>query len=155
LTDGHYVLTWYDATWSNNRVLRNDELHEVAFPDQLEAALARPYSGYMPELAQKAAAVVQSFAGSQIFANGNKRTAVFLVVLLIRKSGYNLHPYGNRRLADEVEELMLDTVRSTKSSDGSRCGCGDCSLEPHTCTGAGGCHSPERKNRADVVRRYL
>ena len=107
ITDGHYLLTWEEAIWVNNRVLRNEELHEVMFPDQLEAALARPYTGYMPELAEKAAAIVRSIAGQQIFANGNKRTAIFLVLLLIRNSGYRLDP-GDNRLPDLFEELMLN-----------------------------------------------
>jgi len=90
--DGHYRLTEDDARWANARVIRETEVHDVRFPDQLDAALNRAYCGYFHELAEKAAVVMDSFAGSQIFAAGNKRTAILMVDVLLKQSGYQLHP---------------------------------------------------------------
>ena len=56
----------------------------------VESAIARPYSGYYRSIARKAAALVQSIATNHGFADGNKRTAVILLNLLLERSGYGL-----------------------------------------------------------------
>ena len=77
----------------------------------IESAIARPYSGYYRSLATKAAALLQSLAGNHGFADGNKRTAVILVDMLISKSGFRLvsrDPDENMDTA--VEELVIAVV---------------------------------------------
>ena len=51
--------------------------------DSIESAIARPYCGYFDTLAEKAAALLESMVGNHGFADGNKRTAVLLVCILI------------------------------------------------------------------------
>ena len=47
---------------------------------------------------------MQSVSGSHGFNDGNKRTAVILVELLIRKSGYRI---ASNDLNREIEEMVL------------------------------------------------
>ena len=73
--------------------------------DQIESAIARPYGGYHRTIATKAAVLVQSVSGNHGFTDGNKRTAIILVHLLILKSGYRL---VSNDLDHEIEEMVLD-----------------------------------------------
>jgi death-on-curing protein len=56
----------------------------------IESALARPYSGYHRSIHRKAAAILHSMVGNHGFVDGNKRTALLLTIILIRRSGYDL-----------------------------------------------------------------
>lgn len=56
----------------------------------IASALARPYSGYHPSLASKAAALLHSMVGNHGFVDGNKRTAWLLTEILIERSGWHL-----------------------------------------------------------------
>jgi len=104
--DGHYVVTQTDAAMAHLRICRPDEDPSVLIPDQLAGALARPYCGFFPQLHQKAAVLMDSFAGSQIFVTANKRTAIALVDLLIQRSGYRLCPIdASERITVASEQL--------------------------------------------------
>lgn len=77
----------------------------------VESAISRPYTGYYHSIAKKAAALVQSVATNHGFADGNKRTAVILTHLLLRKSGYMLRKTaGDISIGEAFEELILGTV---------------------------------------------
>ena len=60
------------------------EAHGVSL---IESAITRPYTGYYRPIAQKAAALLQSLATNHGFVDGNKRTAVFAMNLLLGESG--------------------------------------------------------------------
>jgi death-on-curing protein len=79
----------------------------------VESAIARPYNGYYQPIARKAAALLQSIATNHGFADGNKRTAIILIHLLLSKSGYKIVPLHNTDGALDVimEELVLSVVR--------------------------------------------
>lgn len=84
----------------------------------VQSAIARPYSGYYRSIARKAAALVQSVATNHGFADGNKRTAVILMHLLLRRSGYELAPLGTATsLEQEVEAVVLAVVNRQISFD--------------------------------------
>jgi prophage maintenance system killer protein len=103
--DGHYVVTLIDALEAHDRICQAaGDNPAVRSYDQLAGAIGRPYSGYFPEW-QKAAALMDGLAGSQIFFTANKRTAITLVDLLIRKSGYRLYPHEDERITVAVEQL--------------------------------------------------
>jgi death-on-curing protein len=77
--------------------------------DSIEAAIARPYSGYHRGIARKAAVLVQSVSGGHGFVDGNKRTAVILMHLLTRRSGYQLTAHASDNPLDQaVEDLVVD-----------------------------------------------
>ena len=52
--------------------------------------MARPYHGYHRLIHEKAAALVHGVATNHGFADGNKRTSLYLVELLLQRSGYEL-----------------------------------------------------------------
>lgn len=83
----------------------------------VEAALARPYTGYYRSIEAKAAALVHSLALNHGFVDGNKRTALLMVALLIRKSGYRLRHKDRRRRDREMEEMILAVVEHRMSFD--------------------------------------
>lgn len=76
----------------------------------IESAIARPYSGYHRPIAEKASALVESVARNHAFVDGNKRTALILVYLLIHRSGYRLNPSKPGQLEREAEKMIMDTV---------------------------------------------
>lgn len=79
-----------DALSAPKRVLMTGGLDGIPNPDLIESAIARPYSGYYPQIWQKAGALVQSMAANRGFADGNNRTTLLLVHTLITNSGYRL-----------------------------------------------------------------
>jgi death-on-curing protein len=76
------------------------EAHEVALQfggtpgvldlGRVEAAINRPYSGYWRPIAAKAAALFEAVVSNHGFTDGNKRTALLLTDLLLKKSNYRL-----------------------------------------------------------------
>ena len=56
----------------------------------LEAALARPRSGYYSDLIQEAAALWESLSQNHAFVDGNKRVAVTMTAVFLRVNGYRL-----------------------------------------------------------------
>jgi death-on-curing protein len=88
----HYQITIDDAIEANRYATAFGGLPGVKRREDLLSAIGRPYHGYHRSIQRKAAALFQSIAGSQHFNDGNKRTAVVLVDVLLEKSGYRLQP---------------------------------------------------------------
>jgi death on curing protein len=77
--------------------------------DLLYSALGRPYSGYYRSIYRKAAALAESLAQNHAFIDGNKRTALLAVDLLIGQSHYRYsRPLAEVELV--LEALILDLV---------------------------------------------
>lgn len=79
----------------------------------VESAIARPYNGHYQPIARKAAALLQSISTNHGFADGNKRTAIILIHLLLSRSGYRIVPFHNMDgpLDVVMEKLVLSVVR--------------------------------------------
>ena len=72
--------------------------------------MARPYHGYHRLIHQKAAALVHAVVSNHGFADGNKRTALYLVELLVQRSGYVcLHGTAALVLAHSLEVPSADS----------------------------------------------
>jgi death-on-curing protein len=56
----------------------------------LESALARPRSGYYPDVIQEAAALWESLSQNHPFVDGNKRVAVTVTAAFLKVNGYRL-----------------------------------------------------------------
>ena len=69
----------------------------------IRSALARPYHGYHHFIHEKATALVHGIVSSHGFVDGNKRTALYLVELMLRRSGYEL-------VEDDI--AIADTITS-------------------------------------------
>ena len=79
----------------------------------VRSAVGRPYDGYHRSIHAKAAALVHAVASNHGFADGNKRTAVYLVELLIRRSGYRLTPTD-----PELTDVVLQVANRAISKEG-------------------------------------
>jgi death-on-curing protein len=75
----------------------------------IEAAIARPYSGYYRTIAGKSAALVHSLALNHGFVDANKRTAALSALLLLDRSGYRLSGDVDRR-NQEIEDMIVAVV---------------------------------------------
>jgi death on curing protein len=56
----------------------------------LEAASARPRSGYYRDVVEQAATLLECLSQNQAFLDGNKRTAIAVAVAFLRVTGYRL-----------------------------------------------------------------
>jgi death on curing protein len=56
----------------------------------IEAALARPQSGYYRDVIEEAAALLESLSNNHGFIDGNKRTAITVTAAFLRVNGYQL-----------------------------------------------------------------
>jgi death on curing protein len=62
----------------------------VRDPSALEAALARPQTGYYDDLIQEAAALWESLSQNHPCVDGNRRVAVTVTVAFLRANGYRV-----------------------------------------------------------------
>jgi death-on-curing protein len=84
----------------------------------IASAILRPYDGHYQSIQRKAAALVESVAKNHGFADGNKRTALILLHVLLEKSGYRLFAANNSESPeDAAEQMVLDVVTGDISFD--------------------------------------
>jgi death on curing protein len=67
--------------------------------------------------AKKAAALVHSLALNHGFIDGNKRTALLMAYLFLRRSGYDFDQADERRLNREIEDMILAVVDHSMTFD--------------------------------------
>jgi death-on-curing protein len=92
----HYRITLDDALEAHRCALAFGGSPGIRHEASILAAIGRPYTGYYGRIERKAAALFESCAGGHAFVDGNKRTAVLLVDLLLERSGYRLQPATDR-----------------------------------------------------------
>ncbi|MDE2227921.1 MAG: type II toxin-antitoxin system death-on-curing family toxin [Alphaproteobacteria bacterium] len=108
-----------DAVAAHDRALAFGGLPGVRDRGSIEAAIARPYSGYYRSIARKAAALTHSLALNHGFIDGNKRTALYVVNLFLRKSGYRLRHKSQAVRNHEIEQMIADVVERRMSLNSS------------------------------------
>lgn len=114
----HYQLTLEDALDAHEQALSFGGRPGVINSNSIKSAIARPYSGYYRSMRRKAAALVESMVGNHGFADGNKRTSLILLNLLLERSGYRLTPPERPgSIQKEVEDMILDVARKRLSFD--------------------------------------
>ena len=114
----HYRLTLADILQAHDEALEFGGLPGIPNLGMVEAAIARPYSGYYRRIEDKCAAIVQSIAGNHGFADGNKRTALICLAIFIARSDYELFPLNaNEDLDLAVEQMILDVVNHEMTFD--------------------------------------
>ena len=114
----HYRLTLDDALDAHAHALCFGGRQGVINLGSIKSAIARPYSGYYGTIGRKAAALVESMVGNHGFADGNKRTTLILLNLLLERSGYRLT--RSRRdvsIQQEVEDMILNVARRQLAFD--------------------------------------
>ncbi len=78
--------------------------------DAIQSAIGRPYSGYYRPIARKAAAFMESLTRNHGFVDGNKRTALLVVLLLLERSGYSLEISQDERIDDLVADAAQGLI---------------------------------------------
>jgi death on curing protein len=100
-------VTWADALEAHAAALEAGGRPGILNQGLIESALARPYNGRHRSIHKKAAALVHSLAKNHGFVDGNKRTALYMADLLVRRSDYSLNANS-----DAVEQMILDMVEN-------------------------------------------
>ena len=76
---------------SHDVALETGGVQGILNEEALYSAIERPHSGYYESIYEKAAALVESLICNHGFVDGNKRTAVILLGILITRSGYSMN----------------------------------------------------------------
>jgi death-on-curing protein len=79
----------------------------------VQSAIGRPYSGYYRPIRKKAAALVESLCRNHGFADGNKRTCLLLLMLMLDRSGYALTRLGNESKNQATEDMLLSVAKGS------------------------------------------
>ena len=108
----HYRVTWEDADCAHELALLDGGLPGILNHGSIESALARPYHGYHALIHEKAAALMHGLISNHGFVDGNKRTALYLVELLVQRSGYVF-------IEDDeaVVDMVVDVARGEVDDD--------------------------------------
>ena len=74
----------------------------------VESAVNRPHTGYYRNPFEEAAALMESIANNQGFADGNKRTAFISTDTFLRWNGFylNVEPIGAQKLMVNASKMM-------------------------------------------------
>jgi death-on-curing protein len=114
----HYRLTLADALAAHEYVLQRygGRTGILSIP-LIESAIQRPYSGYYRSIQNKATALVQSGACNHGFADGNKRTCLMLLGLMLDRSGYRLVRDGSPETNEAVEAMVLAVANHEMTFD--------------------------------------
>ena len=108
----HYRVTVSDARRAHDLALQYGGRPGILDAGRIEAAINRPYSGYFRVIASKAAALFEAIANNHGFVDGNKRTAILLTDLLIKRSGYRVTASdASEDLNSALEELAVSVAR--------------------------------------------
>ena len=108
----HYRVTLTDALQAHEEALRFGGRPGILDLGRIEAAVARPYSGYHRSLASKAAALFEAIATNHGFVDGNKRTAIYVTYLLIRRSRHDFWPQeGDPGFTITLEDLAVAVAK--------------------------------------------
>ncbi len=100
------AVTAEDLVWIHTvAVARYGGASGIRNAGSLEAAVARPYTGFggremFPGPFAKAAALMESAIQRHPFVDGNKRTGTAGAAYLLRRSGFRLKGVGNRELVE-------------------------------------------------------
>ncbi|RYG93176.1 type II toxin-antitoxin system death-on-curing family toxin [Loktanella sp. IMCC34160] len=112
----HYRVTLEDVLAAHKEALTYGGRAGLVNLSLVESAIGRPYSGYHRSISRKAAALLEALVKNHGFADGNKRTALLVVELLIRRSGYRLVLLEGERLDDIIVstacgDLQFDSLQ--------------------------------------------
>lgn len=110
----HYKVTLADVFDAHDKALQVGGVEGVRDVGLIQSAIGRPYVGYYPALHCKSAALLESLANNHGFIDGNKRTALLVVVLFLSKSGARIQG-DDRQTA--LETLILDVVNGETEID--------------------------------------
>lgn len=115
IADGHYEVTLEEALEMHEALLGvGGGRPGVMRLEALLGALGRPYHGYHETLGKKAAALLHAIATSHAFADGYKRTAPGVTLLMIARSGCRLE----LREGEGIDDVPVDLIEGRMMQDG-------------------------------------
>ena len=91
-----------DAIEAHNTALIHGGQPGVINLNSIKSAIARPYDSYYRQIWKKGAALFESVCRNHGFTDGNKRTAVLLLVLLLERSGYQILPVHDEDIDEAI-----------------------------------------------------
>jgi death-on-curing protein len=100
-----------DALEAHNTAIKYGGLPGILNLSLVESAISRPYNGYYRPIRKKAAALIESVCRNHGFADGNKRTCLLLLVLLLDRSGYGLARRGGEDRNRATEDMLIKVAR--------------------------------------------
>ena len=114
IADGHYEVTLEEALEMHEALLGiGGGRPGVMRLEALLGALGRPYHGYHEALEEKAAALLHAVATCHAFADGNKRTALGVTLLMIGRSGYRIE----LRKGERIDDVPVDLIEGRMTQD--------------------------------------
>ncbi len=84
------------------------------------SALGRPYSGYFRSIDRKGAALLEAVIPNHGFVDGNKRTAVLLLLLMLDRSDYEIITLTQPEISSEFEELVVGLASNKHNFEDAR-----------------------------------
>lgn len=107
----HYRVKLADVIAAHDEALSYGGRAGLVSLDLIHSAIGRPYSGYHRPIASKAAALLEALVQNHGFVDGNKRTALLVTDLFIRRSGYRLVLQEDARFDDVIVNVANGTTR--------------------------------------------
>jgi death-on-curing protein len=95
-----------DVLDAHQRALETGGRAGILNADAIHSAIGRPYSGYYHRIWSKAAALTHSLVTNHGFVDGNKRTALLAVHLLVERSGWTFLP-GTE---NDIDEMLVSVA---------------------------------------------
>ncbi len=103
-------MTLSDVLAAHEEALTYGGVKGVVSRHLIESAIGRPYSGYHRAISRKAAALLHGLVTNHGFADGNKRTALLVTELLVRRSGYRLVLLKDERFDDLIVSVAQGRI---------------------------------------------
>jgi len=113
----HYRVKLEDVLTAHRLALLEGGLDGVRDLAAIEAAIARPYSGYYRTITGKAAALTHSLALNHGFIDANKRSTVYALHLFLQRSGYRFSISAPPELHRALEEMIMAVVEHRMNFD--------------------------------------
>lgn len=110
-------MSFADAIEAHNRALKRGGRSGINDIALIRSAIGRPYTGYYRPIARKAAALVESVGRNHGFIDGNKRTALLLLGLLLDRSGYELVTAANEDINEAATDFILQIAEGQMPYD--------------------------------------
>jgi len=96
-----------DILEAHERALETGGARGIINPEAIQSAIGRPYSGYYRNIWSKAAVLTHSLIMNHGFTDGNKRTALLVVHLLVERSGWTFVPHAEH----EIDDMLVAVAR--------------------------------------------
>ena len=106
----HYKITLGDVLEAHDNALKFGGVEGILNSALIKSAIGRPYTGYYRKIYKKAAALAHSLCKNHGFTDGNKRTALLAVELLLDRSGYQLIDMPSSELADTFVDIASGAI---------------------------------------------